>query len=692
MIGGRRPLPGRKPADRRVRVERPHSPYFRYTGPGQMVAKEAASRAPTPAGRALARARAVVFGRPLANEEEIGERLAKRKALAIFSSDAISSSAYATEEILKVLIIAAGAGALAYSVGVSVAIAVLLAVVSLSYRQVCRAYPSGGGAYVVARENLSQLLGLVAAAALLIDYVMTVAVSTASAIEQIQSVIPQVYDIRIEIAFLSISLITIGNLRGLRESGNIFAIPTYLFVGLALLMIGVGVLHIVTGTVVPIDQTDVYSPPATETLTLFLLLKAFAGGSVALTGVEAIANGVPAFKPPESRNAANTLTVMSLLLGILFVGITVVSRAYNVLPTEPGGPSVVALVAQSVFGASSWFVPAFAVATALILFLAANTSFNAFPRLAAILAEDGFMPRQFSFRGDRLAYSWGIVVLAAVAFGLLAAFGGDTHALIPLYSVGVFVCFTLSQIGMVRHWIGVHGPGWHWRAAVNAFGAALSAIVFVVVVSVKFVDGAYLVVILVPLLVGMMLFIRHQYAASSTELAVRPDFVSGEPRREERVVVPVPGINRSVVQAVNVGRSISDDVRAVYISDDQDRAASMREQWERQMPGVPLVLVESPYRALVGPLLAYLDVLDRAWPPDREDPITFVVIPEYVARHWWERILYNQSAKRLRTALLGRPHTVVVNAPYRREDPSSFEPAAAGSGPATDPTQPPSAG
>jgi amino acid transporter len=692
MIGGRRPLPGRKPADRRVRVERPHSPYFRYTGPGQMVAKEAASRAPTPAGRALARARAVVFGRPLANEEEIGERLAKRKALAIFSSDAISSSAYATEEILKVLIIAAGAGALAYSVGVSVAIAVLLAVVSLSYRQVCRAYPSGGGAYVVARENLSQLLGLVAAAALLIDYVMTVAVSTASAIEQIQSVIPQVYDIRIEIAFLSISLITIGNLRGLRESGNIFAIPTYLFVGLALLMIGVGVLHIVTGTVVPIDQTDVYSPPATETLTLFLLLKAFAGGSVALTGVEAIANGVPAFKPPESRNAANTLTVMSLLLGILFVGITVVSRAYNVLPTEPGGPSVVALVAQSVFGASSWFVPAFAVATALILFLAANTSFNAFPRLAAILAEDGFMPRQFSFRGDRLAYSWGIVVLAAVAFGLLAAFGGDTHALIPLYSVGVFVCFTLSQIGMVRHWIGVHGPGWHWRAAVNAFGAALTAIVFVVVVSVKFVDGAYLVVILVPLLVGMMLFIRHQYAASSTELAVRPDFVSGEPRREERVVVPVPGINRSVVQAVNVGRSISDDVRAVYISDDQDRAASMREQWERQMPGVPLVLVESPYRALVGPLLAYLDVLDRAWPPDREDPITFVVIPEYVARHWWERILYNQSAKRLRTALLGRPHTVVVNAPYRREDPSSFEPAAAGSGPATDPTQPPSAG
>jgi amino acid transporter len=690
MIGGRRPLPGRKPADRRVRVERPHSPYFRYTGPGQMVAKEAASRAPTPAGRALARARAVIFGRPLANEEEIGERLAKKKALAIFSSDAISSSAYATEEILKVLIVAAGAGALAYSVGVSVAIAVLLAVVSVSYRQVCRAYPSGGGAYVVARENLSQLLGLIAAAALLIDYVMTVAVSTASAIEQIQSVIPQVYDIRIEVAFLSISLITIGNLRGLRESGNIFAIPTYLFVGLALLMIGAGLYHMVSGTVEPVQQTDVFVPRATETLSLFLLLKAFAGGSVALTGVEAIANGVPAFKPPESKNAANTLSVMAILLGILFVGITVITRAYGVLPTAPGGPSVVALDATAVFGASSWFVPAFAAATALILFLAANTSFNAFPRLAAILAEDGFMPRQFSFRGDRLAYSWGIVVLAAVAFGLLAAFGGDTHALIPLYSVGVFVCFTLSQIGMVRHWIGVHGPGWHWRAAVNAFGAALTAIVFVVVVSVKFVDGAYLVVILVPVLVGLMLFISHQYSASSAQLAVRPDFVGGQPRREERVVVPVPGLNRSVVQAINVGRSISDDVRAVYISDDQDRAGSMREQWERQMPGVPLVLVESPYRALVGPLLAYLDVLDRAWPPDKEEPITFVVIPEYVARHWWERILYNQSAKRLRTALLGRPHTVVVNAPYRREDPSSFEPPV--EGPPPDTARPQSAG
>ncbi|MGZ8527419.1 MAG: APC family permease, partial [Candidatus Limnocylindrales bacterium] len=466
-------------------MDRPHSPYFRYTGPGQLVAKEAANRPLTPAGRAWARLQRLVFGRPLANEEEIGERLPKKKALAIFSSDAISSSAYATEEILKVLIAAAAAGALAYSVGVSIAIAVLLAVVSVSYRQVCRAYPNGGGAYVVARQNLSPLLGLVAAAALLIDYVMTVAVSTASAIEQIQSILPAVYDIRIEVAFVSIALITVGNLRGLRESGNIFAIPTYLFLGLAILMVGVGLFHALTGSVSPVRQTDVFVAHP-EAFSVFLLLKAFAGGSVALTGVEAIANGVPAFKPPEARNSANTLTIMAVLLGLLFIGITVVARSYEILPTAPGGPSVVALVATSVFGVGSVLVPAFALSTALILFLAANTSFNAFPRLAAILAEDGYMPRQFSFRGDRLAYSWGIVLLAGVAFGLLWIFGGDTHALIPLYSVGVFVCFTLSQVGMVKHWLTARGPGWAWRAAVNAFGALLTFVVFIVVVSVKF--------------------------------------------------------------------------------------------------------------------------------------------------------------------------------------------------------------
>jgi amino acid transporter len=675
MIGGRRPLPGRKPADRRVRVARPHSPYFRYTGPGQLVAKRAASAPTTPVGRAVADVRRVLFGRPLASEEEIGERLSKVKALAIFSSDAISSSAYATEEILLALT-AGGLVALTYSIEVAIAIAVLLTVVSISYRQVCYAYPNGGGAYAVARENLGPLFGLIAAAALMIDYVMTVAVSSASAISQLVSIVPQLNPIKVEIAVLAIALITLANLRGLRESGNIFAIPTYLFVGLALLMVGIGVYHIVSGQVVPLEQDpDLLVPPGTEAIGLVLLLRAFAGGSVALTGVEAIANGVPAFKPPESKNAANTMIAMAALLATLFIGITVIAESYGIQPEnlDAGGETTVALVATTSFGADTPLFILFQLATALILFLAANTSFNAFPRLAAILAGDGYAPRQFAYRGDRLAYSWGIVLLASIAAGLLIAFGGDVHALIPLYSVGVFVCFTLSQIGMVRHWRASGERGWLGRAAINGFGAILTFVVLIVVASVKFVNGAWLVVILIPILVGIMLFINRQYTASRRELSVRPELVVGTPHREERVVIPIPGLNRAVVQAVNVGRSIADDVRAVFITEEPDNAGAVREQWERQVPGVPLVVVESPYRALVGPLQAYLDVLDQAWPPDKEAPITFVILPEYVARRWWERILYNQSVKRLRSALLGRPHTVVVNVPYRREDPAAFD-------------------
>jgi amino acid transporter len=673
VIGGRRPLPGRKPADRRVRVERPHSPYFRYTGPGQLVAKEAASRPTTRVGRLVARAKKTAIGRPLASEEEITERLSKKKALAIFSSDPISSSAYATEEILRVLLVA-GAGALLLSTPISIAIAAMLAVVSISYRQICFAYPSGGGAYVVSRENLSHRVALVAAAALLVDYVLTVAVSSASAIAQIVSVVPELHVVGIEIGVLSITLMTLANLRGVRESGNIFAVPTYVFLGLALLMIGVGLFRVVTGQAVPLPPHPLAVPfghgsGPVEAVSVFLVLRAFASGSVALTGTEAVTNGVPAFKPPEARNAANTLIIVSVLLGILFVGISVVADAFAIRPTdtEHGGPTVIAQVAGTIFGANSPLYVFFQASTALLLFLAANTSFNAFPRLAAILAGDGYMPRQFSFRGDRLAFSWGIVALAAVAAILLIVFAGDTHALIPLYSVGVFVTFTLSQTGMVVHWRRERSSGWRWRLVLNGLGAVLTGVVLVIVASVKFADGAYLVVILIPILVVMMLFVHRQYAASGKQLAVRPDYVVPEPHREERVVIPIPGLNRAVVQAVNVGRSIDDDVRAVFISEDPDAAAEVRRRWEKQVPGVPLVVVESPYRALVGPLLAYLDVLDRAWPPDKDEPITFVVIPEYVARNWWERILYNQSAKRLRAALLGRPHTVVVNVPYRRE-------------------------
>jgi amino acid transporter len=638
-----------------------------------LTAKEAATAPRTGVALVWSNLRRSLFGRPLSNEDEVLERLPKKLALPIFSSDAISSAAYAPDEIL-IALFAGGMLALQYSVGIALAIALMLAVVSTSYRQVCRAYPSGGGAYAVAKENLGQIFGLIAAGALMIDYVMTVAVSTASAVAQAYSVWPGLYNIRIEIGIASIALITIGNLRGLRESGNIFALPTYLFVGLALLTIGIGMARAMTGQLPIVPVPPQVPPPGTEVLSIFLLLRAFAGGSVALTGVEAIANGVPAFKPPESKNAANTMTMMAILLGVLFVGFMFLADRMGFRPAViGGGPTAIAQLGTAVFGDGSPLFVALQVATALILFLAVNTSFNAFPRLAAILAGDGYMPRQFGFRGDRLAYSYGIVILAGVAGLLLIAFQGDTHLLIPLYSVGVFVCFTLSQVGMVRHWIVDHGSGWRWRAVVNAFGGLLTLVVLIVVVSVKFAGGAWLVVVLVPILVGLMLFIHRQYATSARALALRPDQVVAPPHREERVVVPISGLSRAVVQAVNVGRSISSDVRAVLVVDDHAYAEQVRDEWARQVPGVSLVIVESPYRALTGPFLAYLDVLDQAWSPDKDAPITFVVIPEYVPRHWWERILYNQTTSQLRRALLGRPNTVITNVPYRGEEPAVFE-------------------
>jgi amino acid transporter len=667
MIGGRRPLQGRKLGDRRVRVERPHAALFRWSGPGHLTAKEAASVPTTAGGRLFVKAKSLLLGRPLASEEEIGERLSKKKALAIFSSDAISSSAYATEEILRVLILG-GVVALAWGLWVSVAIAVLLIAVAISYRQICLAYPTGGGSYSVSKRNYGTWMSLIAASALMIDYVMTVAVSTASSIEQVTSALPFLFEWRVLLGVTAIFLITIGNLRGLREAGNLFAIPTYLFLGSALLMIAIGTIRIVvfgehgTYSATLADQVGSTLQP----VSVLLLLRAFAAGAVALTGTEAIATGVPAFQPPEAKNAATTLGVMAALLGVLFIGLTFLAVNFGITHIDfPEKKTVISQIAGTVFGDGSIPFFLFQAFTALLLVLAANTSFNAFPRLLAILATDGFIPRQFSFRGDRLAFSHGIIVLASIAAGLIILFGGETHLLIPLYAVGVFIDFTISQSGMIRHWRRERPPGWRRRLAINAFGCALTAVVAVVVTIAK-APQSLIVIFLIPVLVGLMAFVHRQYGAQAEELAVRDDYVVGLPHREQRVVVPVNGINRAVVQAVTFGRSLATDVRAVFITEDPEAGDALRRKWERQVPGVPLVVVESPYRALVGPLTAYLDVLDLAWPPDKEDPITIVVLPEFVARHWWDRVLYNQSAKRLKSALLGREHTVIADVPYRR--------------------------
>ena len=590
------------------------------------------------------------------------------KALAIFSSDPISSSAYATEEILRVLVLA-GTGALLLSLPIAAAIALLLAIVSTSYRQIGYAYPSGGGAYAVARANLPTLASLVAAGALLVDYVMTVAVSTASAAEQVISAVPEAHDLKLVIGVSAIVLLTVGNLRGLRESGNIFAIPTYLFVGSALLMIGFGLFRIVVnGEGAPPPTPLPGAPDPLQPLGMLLLIRAFASGSVALTGTEAIANGVPAFKPPEPRNAATTLTVVAVILAVLFIGITLVADGFGIVPIdEPVPRTVISQVAATVFGDGSIGFYLFQAFTALILFLAANTSYNAFPRLAAILARDGYMPRQFSFRGDRLAFTSGVVILSIVAISLLILFGGNTTALIPLYSVGVFISFTISQSGMVRHWLRERTEGWSWKLGVNGFGALITSAVAVVVLVAK-APTSLLVAVVIPVLVGMMLFINRQYLASAAQLAIDPDAVIPPPRRDDRVIVPVTGINRAIVQAVNIGRSIGPDVRAVIVSDDGPDALAKRDAWDRQFDYVPLDIVETEVRILVEPILAYLDHLDAQVPAGQPAPITFVIVPEFVPRHWWERGLYNQSAKNLRAALIGRPHTVVVDMAYRRAE------------------------
>ncbi len=407
------------------------------------------------------------------------------------------------------------------------------------------------------------------------------------------------------------------------------------------------------------------TPPAEgfAAVSAILILRAFAFGSVALTGTEAISNGVPAFKPPEAKNAATTLTVMALLLGVIFVGISFLAQAYGIVVNEK--QTLISQVAQAVFGDGALYIY-FQVSTALILVLAANTGFNGAPRLAQILAIDGFLPRQFSFRGDRLAYSWGIVILAAVAGVFIWIFDGSVVALIPMYSIGIFFSFTLSQGGMVLHWLRDRVAGWRLRLGFNLLGATVTGVVAVIITAAKFERGAWIVMIAVPLFTILMVLIRRQYTAQAAELTVDQAVVIAPPHKARRIVVPVNGVNRAVVHALNLGRVLGDDIRAVYVTDDEHEGELMRGRWERQVPGVPLVIVESPYRALVGPLLAYLDVLDQAWPPDTEVPITIVVLPEYVARRWWDRILYNQQAHRLRTALVGRDHTVVADVPYRR--------------------------
>jgi len=580
------------------------------------------------------------------------ERLGKATGLAVFSSDELSSVAYATEETLRVLILA-GAAALTLSVPIGIAIVILVAIVAASYRQTIRAYPQGGGAYIVVKDNLGTFSGLIAGAALLIDYVLTVAVSVAAGVAAITSAVPALFGHRELLGIVAVTAIAFANLRGVRESGAIFAVPTYLFVVSFAGMLGYGLVRFLAGSPPLAEASAAAGVPAE--LTLFLILRAFASGCTALTGIEAVSDGVIAFKPPEARNARTVLAWMALILGALFLSITLLSSWYGIAPNED--ETVVSQLARKILGTSVFYYEIQAVTT-LILILAANTSFADFPRLLFFMARDGFVPRQFGNRGDRLVYSNGILILGGLAALLIVAFGGDTHALIPLYAVGVFISFTLSQSSMVRHWIRSRESGWRWRAVVNGLGAATTGVVMLVIAATKFTHGAWLVVLLIPVLMVAFFSVNRHYRAVAGQLSL--ERVREEPAFTHTVLVLVGDLHGGVVRALRYAQSLSPTAKAVYVEMDPDKTRKLEEKWGKWGCGVPLVVLTSPYRSLLGPFVEYLDHIQS----QGENHMVTIVLPEFVPARWWQQLLHNQTALLIKGSLLFRKNVVVTDVPY----------------------------
>jgi len=596
----------------------------------------------------------LVVGEPIPSHLAHHERLSRVTGLAVLSSDPLSSVAYATEEILRVLILV-DVAALAFASPIAVIIASILSIVVFSYRQTLHAYPNGGGAYIVARENLGELPSLVAASSLLIDYILTVAVSIAAGVAALTSAMPHWIHLRVDLALGFLAILMLGNLRGIRESGNIFAAPTYFFIVSVLVLITVGTWRALTGTVLPVDPIEPMHSLG-QPVTLLLLLRAFSNGCTAMTGVEAVSNGVPAFKPPEARNAAATMVIMAVLAVTMFLGITLLAHAYRIVPSEH--ETVISQLARGVFegrGVPYYLIQA---ATMLILVLAANTAYADFPRLASILARDRYLPRQFMNQGDRLAFSNGILGLSAFAAVLLIVFGGDTHALIPLYMIGVFVSFTLSQAGMVIHWRQLRGPGWRTSAAISGTGAIVTGIVLLVVAITKAHEGAWIIMLLIPIQVVLFKITRTHYNDVAAQLTLT-DW-QPEQRHQNRVIVPISGVQRAVVSALDYARTLSSDVRAIYIDVDPTATTAMQGDWDRWGRGVPLVVLTSPFRSLMEPLLEYIEQLNARHP---DDYIT-VVLPEFVPARWWHHLFHNQRALLIKGALLFKPNTIVTSVPF----------------------------
>ncbi len=615
-----------------------------------------------------------LIGRPLPTADAPHQTIGKAVGLAVFASDALSSTAYATQEILMILALA-GSAALAHAFPISIGIVALLIIVTLSYEQTIHAYPGGGGAYIVARDNLGDFAAQTAGAALLTDYVLTVSVSVSSGVAQLVSAWPSLATHKVALGVVFVLLVMLVNLRGVKESGAVFALPTYFFVVMLALCGGLGFVQWLRG-----GLAHVVDPPTviygTAPVTLFLLLHAFSSGTSAMTGVEAISNGITAFREPRSRNAGITLIWMSAILGTLFLAVSFLASQVGAIPSEH--ETVISQIARTVFGGRGALYLALIASTTVILVMAANTAFADFPRLSALIAADGFMPRQLAFKGSRLVYSRGIVTLAVVACSLIVLFEASVTRLIPLYAIGVFLSFTLSQAGMALRWrkIGRLRPGeeaheagsvlhyergWPAKMVINGLGSVCTGVVMCVFSITKFHDGAWVVLIVTPLLIWGFWRIHSHYRDLASGLSLDDLGLPPLPSRH-RVLLPISGVHRGTLAALRYARSQTNDVTAIYVATDPEHADQVREKWRRWGDDTRLVVLESPYRLLLEPLLGYIEhVADQRQPNE----VITIVVPQFVARRWWHNLLHAQTAMWLRIALLNKPGIVVTDVPYQ---------------------------
>ncbi|MDB5054555.1 MAG: hypothetical protein JWM44_2605 [Bacilli bacterium] len=602
----------------------------------------------------------IMFGRPLKSSEMEAERMPVWKALPILSSDALSSVAYGTEQILLELA-TVGAAAFVFSLPIAISIILLIGILVVSYRQVIEAYPQGGGAYMVSKENLGMVWGRLTGVSLLVDYTLTVAVSISAGVQQITSAFPSTVPYIVPIAIILVWVMVWVNLRGTSESGTIFAIPTYFFIFCILLLIGKGAFDIITGSS-QVHGMGIF--PKTSAipsgLTMFVLLKAFSSGCSAVTGIEAISDAVPHFKTPSKNNAKRTLASLGIILAIVFGGVTILALAYGIQPDPSHHTSVLSMITEHAFGRGVLYFATIA-ATILILTLAANTSFNGFPILASIMAQDKNFPRMFAFRGDRLSFNYGIVTLGVLASLLLIAFKGKTDALIPLYAIGVFLSFSLAQSGLVRKWFKDRNKGWRRKALINGLGAIVSIAVLLIFCITKFLEGAWIVICLTPVMLWMITKISNHYDEVADELRINLD----EEKicsKDQIIIVPVAGIHKAVAASLNYAKSLSPNVVAFYVAISDEDEQHMEEKWEKWDPGVRLIVFKSRYRTIVKPLIEFIERID-SHVSEKQQSI-MVLLPQFILNKWWHHLLHNQSASRIRSKLQAEKDIVVATVPY----------------------------